>query len=471
MINIKQFLSIIKKKQIKFVDLRFTDIKGQDQHITVPQKQINYQLFKNGKFFDGSSIVGWKDIQESDMILMPNINNLIIDPFYQERTAIIRCDILDPNNNMKSYDKDPRSIAKRAEKFLINSGIADISMFGPEPEFFLFDDVRFHTSISGCHFAIDDQESSWNNKKIYKTGNKGHRPKLKGGYAPVPPVDSAQNLRSHMSIIMEKMGLIVEAHHHEVATSGQNEIAIKFNTLTKKADETQIYKYVVRNVANNFGKTATFMPKPIIHDNGSGMHCHISLYKNNINLFSGNKYGNLSEVALFYIGGILRHAKALNAITNPTTNSYKRLIPGYEAPVNLTYSASNRSSAIRIPLTTNTHSRRIEIRFPDPSANPYLAFSALLMAGLDGIINKIDPGHPTDKNLYNLDKSESIYVPKMAQSLNEALQSLHKDHDFLTKDNVFTKNCINSYIQLLQKEDKIINTIPHPMEFELYYSV
>lgn len=469
--SIDQFLCFIKTKQIKFIDLRFTDIKGQEQHITIPHTQINYDLCKNGKIFDGSSIVGWKNIQESDMILTLDLAKIIIDPFFQDSTAIVRCNVLDPYNKMQYYDKDPRSIAKRAEKSLIHSGIADFCMFGPEPEFFLFDDVRFHTSISGCQLLIDDLESSWNNNKIYKNGNKGHRPNIKRGYTAIPPVDSSQNLRSHMSLIMEKMGLIVESHHHEVATSGQNEIATRFSTLTEKADETQIYKYVVRNVANNFGKTATFMPKPIVNDNGSGMHCHISLYKNNINLFSGNRYGNISETALFYIGGILKHAKALNAITNPTTNSYKRLVPGYEAPVILTYSSCNRSSAIRIPLVTDKNACRIEIRFPDPSANPYLAFSALLMAGLDGIINKICPGPPTDKNLYAISKSEKMHMPHIAHSLNEALQSLNTDYQFLMRDNVFTEDCITSYIRLLQKEDEIVNSMPHPIEFDLYYSI
>lgn len=472
MINIDQFLSFIKTKQIKFVDFRFTDIKGQEQHITIPTEQVDSHLCKHGKIFDGSAMIGWKNVAESDMILMPDLTNIIIDPFYQDSTIIVRCDILDPNNDMRSYDNDPRTIAKRAENSLKQSGIADIAVFGPELEFFLFDDIRFQTSISGCNVIINDQESSWNNNKFYKNGNKGHRPQIKRGYSSVPPIDSSQNLRSKMSLVMEQMGLIVEAHHHEVATSGQNEIATRFNTLTKKADETQIYKYVVRNVANNFGKTATFMPKPIMYDNGSGMHCHISLYKNKKNLFLGNQYGNLSEIALFYIGGVLKHAKALNAITNPTTNSYKRLVPGYEAPVVLSYSTCNRSSAIRIPLINhNKDSCRIEIRFPDPSANPYLAFASLLMAGLDGISNKISPGNPTDKNLYTISPSEKKHIPHMACSLNESLQSLNQDHNFLIKDNVFTKNFIYSYISVLQKEDILINSTPHPAEFELYYSV
>ncbi|WP_159715009.1 type I glutamate--ammonia ligase [Blochmannia endosymbiont of Camponotus nipponensis] len=474
--DIEQIFSIINENHIKFADLRFTDTKGKEQHITIPKTQINDHLFNYGKIFDGSSIKGWKDINESDMILMPDPTSFIIDPFYEDATIIIRCDVLEPHT-MKNYDRDPRSIAKRAEMFLYNSGIADTVMFGPEPEFFLFDDVRFETTISGSYVIIDDKESTWNSGKFYKDGNKGHRPKTKGGYAPVPPIDSSQNLRSTMSLIMEKMGLIVETHHHEVATSGQNEITTRFNTLTKKADEIQIYKYVVHNVAYNSGKTATFMPKPIINDNGSGMHCHISLHKKNTNLFSGIQYGNLSDTALFYIGGILQHAKALNAITNPTTNSYKRLVPNYEAPVMLTYSAFNRSSAIRIPSSigktkkNNTSSCRIEVRFPDPAANPYLAFSALLMAGLDGVINKIHPGEPRDKNLYTISEKEALSIPHMARSFDEALQSLSENHKFLTRGNVFTKDYINAYILLCKEENKVVCTTPHPIEFDLYYSV
>ncbi|CAD83293.1 glutamine synthetase [Candidatus Blochmanniella floridana] len=472
--NVDYFISFINKNKVKFIDLRFTDIMGKEQHFTIPQSQIDNHFFENGKVFDGSSMVGWKNVHESDMILIPDLTNdhIIVDPFYQDTTVILRCDVLDPHS-MQNYDKDPRYISKKSEKFLQDSGIADFAMFGPELEFFVFDDVRFKTSMSGCHVMIDDPEASWNSDKVYFYGNKGHRPKIKGGYSPVPPIDSSQNLRSMMSIMMEKMGLIVETHHHEVATAGQNEIITRFNSLTRKADEVQIYKYIVHNVSNKFGKTATFMPKPIIKDNGSGMHCHISLYKNKVNLFSGDQYGNLSEIALFYIGGILKHTKALNAITNPTTNSYKRLIPGYEAPTFLTYSLSNRSSAIRIPAIINNNPNlcRIEVRFPDPSANPYLAFPALLMAGIDGIINEIHPGNPVNKNLYTLSDLEKEHTLYTSQSLNESLQYLSEDYEFLIRNNVFSKNFIDSYILIHKKMDSLVRSVPHPMEFELYYSI
>ncbi|KES19722.1 glutamine synthetase [Gilliamella apicola] len=468
--SIQRVLTLIKDNDVKFVDLRFTDTKGKEQHVTIPVSQIDTDFFEDGKMFDGSSIAGWKGINESDMVLMPDASSAVIDPFFEDTTLNIRCDVLEPAT-LQGYDRDPRSIAKRAEDFLKSSGIADTVIFGPEPEFFLFDDVRFGSPMSGSFVHIDDIEAAWNSGTKYEEGNKGHRPGVKGGYFPLPPVDSSQDIRSEMCLIMEQLGLVVEAHHHEVATAGQNEIACRFNTLTKKADEVQIYKYVVQNVAHAYGKTATFMPKPMFGDNGSGMHCHQSLAKDGVNLFAGDKYAGLSEMALFYIGGIIKHAKAINAFTNPATNSYKRLVPGYEAPVMLAYSARNRSASIRIPVVTSPKARRIEVRFPDPAANPYLAFAAQLMAGLDGIINKIHPGDAMDKNLYDLPPEESKLIPQVAGSLEEALEALNSDREFLTRGNVFTNDTIDAYIDLKRQDVDRVRMTPHPVEFELYYSL
>ncbi|WP_105903650.1 glutamate--ammonia ligase [Vibrio gangliei] len=468
--SVENVLSLITENEVKFVDLRFTDTKGKEQHISIPAHQVDADFFEDGKMFDGSSVAGWKGINESDMVMMPDASSAVLDPFTEDATLNIRCDILEPAT-MQGYDRDPRSIAKRAEDYMRSTGIADTVLVGPEPEFFLFDDIKYGNDISGAFFKIDDVEAAWNTGTSYEEGNKGHRPGVKGGYFPVAPVDSSQDIRSAMCLIMEEMGLVVEAHHHEVATAGQNEIACRFNTLTEKADEIQIYKYVVHNVAHAYGKTATFMPKPLVGDNGSGMHVHQSLAKDGVNLFAGDKYGGLSELALYYIGGIIKHARAINAFANPSTNSYKRLVPGFEAPVMLAYSARNRSASIRIPVVPSPKARRIEARFPDPAANPYLAFAALLMAGLDGIKNKIHPGDAMDKDLYDLPAEEAAEIPKVAESLEIALKALDEDREFLTAGGVFSDDFINSYISLKSKDVERVNMATHPLEFELYYSV
>lgn len=468
--SVQDVMNLIKENDAKFVDLRFTDTMGKEQHISIPASCIDEDFFTDGKMFDGSSISGWKGINESDMILMPDPETAKLDPFYADPTIMIRCDIIEPST-MQGYDRDPRSIAKRAEAYLKSTGIADYALFGPEPEFFVFDDVRFGCQMKGSMVEIDDPEAAWNSTTEYEDGNKGHRPAVKGGYFPVPPVDSSQDLRSAMCLVLEEMGLEIEAHHHEVATCGQNEIATKFNTLTKKADEVILEKYVLWNVADQYGKTVTFMPKPIAGDNGSGMHVHQSLGKDGKNLFSGELYGGLSQLALWYIGGIKKHAKALNAFTNPSTNSYKRLVPGYEAPVMLAYSARNRSASIRIPAVSSPKAVRIEVRFPDCMANPYLAFSAMLMAGLDGIINHIDPGEAMDKNLYDLPPEEEAAIPQVCGSLEEAIKSLQADHDFLLAGDVFSADYIDAFCKLKQKEIDKVRMTPHPAEFELYYSL
>ncbi len=461
---------LISDNDVKFADLRFTDTRGKEQHISLPVSAINEKFFNDGKLFDGSSIAGWRGIDKSDMILMPDITTVKIDPFYADPTLIIRCDILEPQT-MTGYDRDPRSIAKRAEEYLRSTGIGDEAFFGPEPEFFLFDSVRFKTEMKGSMVEIDDEEAAWNSDTEYEDGNKGYRPGVKGGYFPVPPVDSSQNIRSAMCKIMEKMGMVIEAHHHEVATAGQNEIATEFSSLTKKADDVMMYKYVVQNVAFQYGKTATFMPKPIFGDNGSGMHCHQSIGKDGKNIFAGPLYGGLSQEALWYIGGIIKHAKSLNAFTNPSTNSYKRLVPHFEAPLMLAYSASNRSASIRIPYSMNPKAAHIEVRFPDCTANPYLAFAAMLMAGLDGIINHIEPGDPMDKNLYDLPAEEAAAIPQVCGSLEEALKALREDHDYLLQGGVFSEDAINAFIDLKIEEDTKVRSTPAPAEFELYYAL
>ena len=468
--SVENVLQIMKDEDVKFVDFRFTDTRGKEQHVSYPAHGISEDTFSEGVMFDGSSVAGWKGINESDMILMPDPSTAVMDPFMDDSTIIIRCDIVEPAT-MQGYERDPRSVAKRAEAYLQSTGLADTAFFGPEPEFFILDDVRWGTNISGSFYKIDSSESSWNTEKVFPDGNMGHRPSIKGGYFPVPPVDSLQDIRSAMCLTMEEMGLVTEVHHHEVATAGQCEIGTRFNTLVKKADEVQILKYVVHNVAHAYGKTATFMPKPLVGDNGSGMHVHQSLAKGGDNLFTGNKYGGLSETALFYIGGIIKHAKALNAFTNPGTNSYKRLVPGFEAPVMLAYSARNRSASIRIPFVSNPKARRIEVRFPDPSANPYLAFSAMMMAGLDGIKNKIHPGDAMDKDLYDLPPEEDAAIPKVCHALDQALAELDKDRAFLTEGVVFTDDMIDGYIDLKMEEVTRLRMETHPAEFDLYYSV
>ncbi|KTC93352.1 type I glutamate--ammonia ligase [Legionella cincinnatiensis] len=463
-------LEAIKEHEAKLIDLRFTDIRGKEQHITIPVSAVDNDFVENGKMIDGSSFKGWQKIHQSDLALVPDLETIKLDPFFQDNTLFIRCNVVDPKT-MMGYERCPRSLALRAEAYLQSTGIADTAFFGPEPEFFIFDSVQWETSIGGAFYKIDSEEAQWYSGKELDGGNIGHRPGIKGGYFPVPPVDSSHDIRSAMCLTLESLGTIVEAHHHEVATANQCEIATRFNTLTKKADELQILKYVVHNVAHNYGKTATFMPKPLVGDNGSGMHCHQSLSKDGVNLFSGDQYAGLSEMALYYIGGIIKHARALNAFTNPATNSYKRLVPGFEAPVLLAYSARNRSAAIRIPHVNNPKARRIEIRFPDPTANPYLAFSAMMMAGLDGIQRKIHPGQAMDKDLYDLPAEELVDIPTVCSSLDQSMEHLKMDHDFLLQGDVFTKDFIMNYIHMKDEETSTIRSMTHPYEFELYYSL
>src|SRR3990172_986857 len=465
-----EVLKSIKEKKVKFIDYRFTDTKGKEQHVSVPANQVTAETFEEGKMFDGSSISGWKGIQESDMILMPESATSVMDPFMEEPTLDVRCDVIEPST-MQGYERCPRSLAKRAEIYLKSTGIADTAFFGPEAEFFIFDDVRWGSDISGSFVKVDSEEASWNTEKVYEGGNLGHRPGVKGGYFPVPPVDSQQDIRSAMCLAMMEMGLEIETHHHEVATAGQNEIGMKFGSLVRKADELQIYKYCVHNVAHSYGKTATFMPKPLVGDNGSGMHVHQSLGKDRKNQFSGNEDGGLSQTAIYYIGGVIKHARALNALTNSLTNSYKRLVPGFEAPVMLAYSARNRSASIRIPYVPNPKGRRIEVRFPDAGSNPYLAFAAMMMAGLDGIQNKIHLGEAMDKDLYDLEPEEAKKIPTVCHSLDMALEALDKDRAFLKAGGVFTDDVIDSYIALKMQEVTRLRMTTHPIEFDMYYSV
>ena len=463
-------LKLIKDNEARWVDLRFTDTRGKEQHVTIPSKEVNEDFFEGGKMFDGSSIAGWKGINESDMILMPDDATSILDPFTDEATVILRCDIVEPTT-MQGYERDPRSVAKRAEEFLKSTGLGDTAFFGNEPEFFVFDDVKWHADMSGAGYTIGSEEAAWASNHSFDEGNIGHRPGVKGGYFPVPPVDSLHDIRAAMCAAMEQMGLDIEVHHHEVGTAGQCEIGVRFNTLVTKADETQILKYCVHNVAHAYGKTATFMPKPLVGDNGSGMHCHQSIAKGKENVFAGDSYAGLSEEALYYIGGIIKHARALNAFTNASTNSYKRLVPGFEAPVMLAYSARNRSASIRIPYEPSPRGKRIEVRFPDPTGNPYLAFAAMLMAGIDGIQNKIHPGDAADKDLYDLPAEEAASIPTVASSLSQALEALDTDRSFLTAGGVFTDDMIDAHIDLKQEEVETLDMTTHPVEFDMYYSL
>ena len=463
-------LSLINNNDVRWVDLRFTDTKGKEQHVSIPASLVDEDFFEGGKMFDGSSISGWKGINESDMILMPDDSTAVLDPFTDDPTVILRCDIVEPAT-MQGYVRDPRSIAKKAEAYLTSTGLGDTAFFGPEPEFFVFEDVKWNTDMSGASYEINGEEAAWSSNLDFEDGNTGHRPRVKGGYFPVPPVDSLHDIRAAMCSAMEQMGLEVEVHHHEVGTAGQCEIGIKFNTLVSKADEVQILKYCVLNVAHAYGKTSTFMPKPLVGDNGSGMHVHQSIAKKGENTFAGDSYAGLSDTALFYIGGIIKHARALNAFTNASTNSYKRLVPGFEAPVMLAYSARNRSASIRIPYEPSPKGKRIEVRFPDPTANPYLAFAAMLMAGIDGIQNKIHPGDAADRDLYGLSPEEAADIPTVASSFEMALYALESDKGFLTAGGVFTDDMIDAYIELKREEVERLNMTTHPVEFDMYYSV
>lgn len=463
-------IKLISEKGVKYVDLRFVDTKGKEQHVTVPAAQVDQKFFDSGKMFDGSSIAGWKHINESDMILQPDPTTAIMDIFFKDPTLILRCDVVEPAD-LKGYIKDPRSLAKRAMAYLATTGIADNATFGPENEFFIFDGVTWSVGISGAGYAIESAAAAWASGDDMGGANPGHRPGVKGGYFPVPPVDHFQDIRSEMCNALEAMGLVVEVHHHEVATAGQCEIGVRGGSLIQKADEVLMLKYVIQQVAAQHGKTVTFMPKPLVGDNGSGMHVHQSLQKNGKSIMCGDKYAGLSQEALWYIGGIIKHARALNAFTNPGTNSYKRLVPGFEAPTILAYSARNRSASIRIPWVSNPEASRIEVRFPDSLANPYLAFAAMMMAGLDGIQNKIDPGAPADKDLYELSAAEEAELKTVSHSLDMSLDALKADHEFLLKGDVFSKELIDSYIDLKMQEVTRFRGTTHPLEFEMYYSL
>ncbi len=465
----EKVLKRIRDDEIAFVDLRFCDTRGKEHHVTLPVSAVDEDFFEDGKMFDGSSISGWKGINESDMVLMPDSEDAVLDPFTEHKTLNLRCDVLEPDT-MEGYNRCPRSLAKRAEAFLQSSGVADQAFFGPEPEFFIFDEVRYGNEMQSAYYHVDSEEGAWNSGAEYEGGNPGHRPGVKGGYFPVPPVDSLHDLRSTMCVLLQDMGVEVEVHHHEVGTGGQGEIGTRFNSLTRKADEMMMFKYIVHNVAHMSGRTATFMPKPLVGDNGSGMHVHQSLFKDGVNLFAGEEYGGLSTTALHYIGGIFKHARAINAFANATTNSYKRLVPGFEAPVMLAYSARNRSASCRIPHDANPKGRRLEVRFGDPAGNVYFTFAAMLMAGIDGIMNKIDPGGPLDKDLYDLPPEEEKNIPTVCHSLDQALEALDGDREFLKAGGVFSDDLIDAYIELKMDEVTRLRMSTHPVEFDMYYS-
>lgn len=465
----RAFFKLLRDTKAEYVSFRFTDMRGKLQHTAQHVSTVDEALIREGIMFDGSSIAGWKAINESDMVLRPDVSTAVLDPFTAIATVNVFCDVYEPATG-RPYDRDPRSIAKAAEDYLKTTGIGDTAYFGPEAEFFIFDDVRIDVSMNRVSYEIDSIEGPYNSAREYEFGNLGHRPGVKGGYFPVAPIDSSVDLRAEMTSVLARMGVPMEKHHHEVAPS-QVELGLKFSTLVNSADNMQLYKYVVHNVAHAYGKSATFLPKPVYGDNGSGMHVHQSVWKSGKPLFAGNSYADLSETCLYYIGGIIKHAKALNAITNPTTNSYKRLVPGYEAPVLLAYSARNRSASCRIPYAVSPKAKRVEVRFPDPAANSYLAFAAMLMAGLDGIAKKIHPGEAMDKNLYELPEDELAEIPTVSGSLREALDALRDDHDFLLKGGVFTKGFIDAYLELRYAEVKAYETMPHPIEFSMYYSV
>ena len=474
-ISAHDVFKMIQEKEVKFVDLRFTDTRGKEQHVSVPVKAFEMDKFETGHFFDGSSIAGWKGIEASDMLLMPDPDSARMDPFTDEPVLNLTCDVLEPSDG-KGYDRDPRTIAKRAEAFMKSTGVGDTAYFGPEPEFFVFDSVTWHIDMSGCSVKIKSEEAPWSSGEEYEGGNMGHRAAVKGGYFPVPPIDTLQDIRNAMVLAMEEQGVECEVHHHEVAAAGQNEIGTKFNSLVKRADWMQILKDSVWNVAHSYGKTATFMPKPVVGDNGSGMHVHQSIWKDGKNLFSGNGYSGLSDLALYYIGGIIKHARSLNAITNPGTNSYKRLVPGFEAPINLAYSSRNRSAACRIPLVTNPKARRVEVRFPDPTANPYLTFAAMLMAGLDGIQNEIDPTAagfgPIDANIFAWNDQQRASIQALPASLNEALRALEADHAFLTEGGVFSEEMLQQWVDYKRNSEYFaVRNRPHPFEMSLYFDV